>query len=292
MRKRVYVAPVAALVVLLAADAGCAPRANPWTAVSVRERRAGEVPFEEASRYLRPSPDANNVLGPDSLVARVRADEKLHSYIELEDLRTGKASPLLKANAFLPQWSPDGKYIACAVWKSPRQNGELTVVDVKTRTVLLDPEVRASGETMKWSPDSRTLAADGIIYARPRSMLYTVSILEGRVTVLDTIDVLAAHEFSWSPNGRWIAFSRPTKLDNLGEDPVAADLWIADTETGTTWLLLETPDWVESNPLWITNRTIQVDRIHWDGAERGVEQRVVIELSKEDSLRTQDRRGR
>jgi Tol biopolymer transport system component len=141
---------------------------------------------------------------------------------------------------------------------------------------------------MKWSPDSRTLAAAGVVYARPRSMLYTVSVPEGRVTGLDTLDVLAAYEFSWSPDGRWIAFSRPTQLDHLGEDPIAADLWIAEAESGETWLVLETPDWVESNPLWITNRSIQIDRFRLDGDQRGVEQRVVVELSKEDSRRTQD----
>jgi Tol biopolymer transport system component len=139
-------------------------------------------------------------------------------------------------------------------------------------TILLNPEVRASAADMKWSPDSRTLVADGVIYARPRSMLYTVSVPEGKVTVLDTLAVLAGYEFSWSPDGRWIAFSRPTRLDRLSEDPVAADLWIADARTGATWLVLETPDWIESNPLWITNRTIQVDRVHWDGSEPGVEQ--------------------
>ncbi len=285
MNIRACAAPVIALVVLLAADAGCLPPANPWTVASVRERRAGEIPFEEASRYLWPSPDANNVPGPDSLVARVRTDAKLHPYIELEDLRNGKAIRLLDAWASLPQWSPNGKYISCVVWKSVPQPHELTVVDVATRTVLLDPEVRASGTKIKWSPDSRTLAADGVIYAHPRSMLYTVSVPEGKVVVLDTLEVLGDYGFSWSPEGRWIVFSRPTKLDELSEDPVAADLWIADARTGKTWLVLETPDWIESNPLWITNRTIQVDRVHWDGSERGVEQRVVVELSRKGSRR-------
>ena len=152
MNTRVCAAPVTALIVLLAAEACFSAPPNPWTVVSIRELRTGEVPFEEASRYLWPSTDANNVPGPDSLVAHVRTDEKHHAYIELEDLRTGGVLPLLKANACLPQWSPDGKYIACSVWKSPRQLGQLTVVDVATRTVILDPGV--DGITTKWSPDS------------------------------------------------------------------------------------------------------------------------------------------
>jgi dipeptidyl aminopeptidase/acylaminoacyl peptidase len=280
MNTRAYAAPIMALIVLLAAEACFSAPPNPWTVVSVRESRAGDVPFEEASRYLWPSTDANNVPGPDSLVAHVRTDEKHHAYIELEDLRTGKALPLLKANACLPQWSPDGKHIACSVWKSPRQSGQLTVVDVATRAVILDPGV--DGITTKWSPDSRTLLAEGLTYPSQRLMLYTISVPDGRVMALDTNDVSADYEFSWSPDGRWIAFSRPTKVD-YEDATLAADLWIADAKTGTTWLVLETPDWIESDPLWITNRTIQVDRVHWDDTEAGVKQSVVIELSKKDS---------
>ncbi|MCX5753641.1 MAG: hypothetical protein NTW97_08345 [Candidatus Krumholzibacteria bacterium] len=279
MNRHAYVALVTVLITLPAADAVRSAPANPWTVVSIRECRAEEIPLEETSRNIWPFPDANNVLGPDSLVAHVRTDEKHHAYIEIEDLRTGKFSPLLKANACLPQWSPDGRYIGCVVWKSHRQYSQLTVVDVATRTVILDPGT--STATMKWSPDSRTLAAESPVYASPHSILYTVSVPDGKVMVLDTIGIGGEYEFSWSPDGRWMAFSRPTKLD-LDEITIEADLWIADAKTGTTWPLLETPDWVESNPLWITDRTIQADRVHWDGTEHGTEQRVVIELSNDE----------
>jgi len=264
---------------MMTAESGCSQTSNPWTVVTIRERLTGELPFEEKSHYLWPSPDANNVPGPDSLVARVRTDENHHPYVEIEDLRNGKAVRLIEEYTFLPHWSPNGKFIGCEVWKSPGQNSELTVLDVATRTILLNPEVRASAGSMKWAPDSRAIAADGVIYGCPRTTLYKVSIPSGTVTILDTLDVLAAYEFSWSPDGQWIVFSRPTKLDNLSEDPVAADIWIADSKDGSTWSLLETSDWVESNPLWITNHTIQIDWVQWDENEPGVVQRVVIELS-------------
>jgi len=272
-------ATLAFLVIAQVTVASCLPPSNPWTVLSVRERRPGEVPFEEATRYLWPSADANIVPGPDSLVARVQIDEEHRAHVEIQDLSTGQVIPLLEGNASLPHWSPDGEYISCVVWKSMRQHGELTVVDVATRTVLLDPEIDAAGSTMKWSPDSGTLAVAGEVYAKPRTMLYTVTVPEGTLRTLDTLEVLADFEFSWSPNGRWIAFSRPTKLDHLGEDPVAADLWVADTATGMRWPLLTTAEWVESNPLWITDSTIQVDRIRRDDTELGIEQCIVVELS-------------
>jgi dipeptidyl aminopeptidase/acylaminoacyl peptidase len=243
----------------------------------VRERRPGEVPFEETSRYLWESPDGNNVPGPDSLLARVRIDAQLHPHVEIEDLKTKRIIPLLEAS--LPQWSPDGAYLSCIVWKSPGQPHELAVVDVTTRTIVLDPEIRASAGRMKWAPDGGAIAVAGVIYGRPRTMLYVVSVPDGATTPLDTLSVLGDYEFSWSPDGRWIAFSHATKLDHHQEYAVAADLWIADARSGKKWPILETPEWVELNPLWITNQSIQVDRARSDGTQLGTQQRVVVELS-------------
>jgi hypothetical protein len=281
---------IAALIVGSAAGSGCTQpsdslSSNPWTVVSVRERHPGEVPFEESSRYMWPSPDKSNVPGPDSLIARVRTDEQLHAHLEIENLRTGETYPLLDASAFLPRWSPNGKYISCAVWKSPGQTGELTVVGVATRIAIIDPELRASGRTSKWSPDSRMLAAAGVMYGCPRTLLYTVTVPDGKTTVIDTLDVLSDYEFSWSPNARWIAFSRPSVLDPVGGDPIAADLWIAEAETGRKWPLVVSSDWVEANPLWITNETIQIDRAICKDSNLGAEQRVVVELSSKEDRR-------
>jgi hypothetical protein len=250
----------------------------PWVVLAVRERTADEIPFEERTRYLLPPLDANTVTGPDSLRALVQIDEEHHPHLYLEDQRTGATTPLLAGWASLPHWSPDGRYISCVVWKSPRQPHELTVIDVPARQVILDPDVEASGAMMKWSPDSRSLVASGVMYGRPRPLLYTLTVPDGSVRVLDSLTILSEYDFSWSPDARFIAFSRPTALDER-EDPIASDLWIADVATAQKWLVLETAEWIEATPLWITDRAIQVDQAHWDGAHRGVERRRVIELS-------------
>jgi WD40-like Beta Propeller Repeat len=274
---RLYCATFALLALACGTPGRGCPSAALWTVVRVREPRPSDVPFEDATRYLWPSDDANNVPGPDSLVAHVRSDAAHRTYLELEDRRSGQAVRLDDGGS-LPRWSPNGKYVSSVVWKSPRQPHELTVIDVATRRIVVDPDVQASGTEVKWSPDSRTLAAAGVIYGEPRGILYTVSIPEGRVRVIDSLAVLSDYEFSWSPDGRWISFSRPTELDPVSEEPIAADLWIADAATGETWPVLKTPEWVESNPLWITNRAIQVDRARRDGNETGVRQRVVVEF--------------
>lgn len=265
----------------IASEASCAPTAPPWTVVEVRERRPGEVSFEEATGYLFPSPDPNVVPGPDSLVARATSDSD-HRRLELEDRRSGTIATLLEAKVSLPQWSPEGKYISCVVWKSAAEYHELQVVEVASRKVIIDPALRASGSESKWSPDGRTLAASGGIYGQPRRLLYSVKVPTGEVTALDTLNVVADYGFSWSPDGRWLAFTKPIALDYMGEDPVDADLWIAEPATGGVWPLLETQEWIEVNPLWITNQTLLVDRIAWNGSEPGAQQTVVVELRRSE----------
>lgn len=268
---------------MLVADLVCCAQSkpassNPWTVTAIRERRAGEIPLEESNVYLR-EPPGNYAPGPDSLVARVTIVQR-KAHVEVLNPRTGKADRLLDSWASLPMWSPDGRYISCVAWQSTRRPHELIVVDVASKKIV-DPDVRASGTMAKWSPDSRSIVASGVIHATPRSMLYAVSIPDGRVSILDSLDVLASHDFSWSPDGRWLAFTRPTELDRMGEYPVAADLWIADTKTGNAWPLLEGPEWVEANPLWITARSIQVNRRAHEANDLGAEQVVVIEIAGE-----------
>jgi Tol biopolymer transport system component len=179
----------------------------------------------------------------------------------------------------LPQWSPDGTMISCAVWTRETWAGKLTVVYVATGRILVENSLTHGGNT-KWSPDSRVIASSGAAYQGDNALLYTITVPDGKVTVIDSLDVLASHEFSWSPDGRWIAFARPTQLDHY-ESWTAAELWIADARTGESWCILDSPEWVESDPLWITNESIQVTRMRADDAEDtgdSEEHRLIVEL--------------
>jgi Tol biopolymer transport system component len=272
----------AALLLLFVGTGGCSrssstAAANPWTVVAVRERRPGEVPFEISSGYLRESSNANYVPGPDSLVARVGTDSRGRPHVVIERIATGAVDTLFGGWASMPQWSPDGRYISCVAWTSRRAPHQLAVVDIATKTLVVKPTAPASGTVSKWSPDSHMIAASDVIRGSKRVMLYEVSVPEGKFAVLDSVDVLEAHDFSWSPNGRWLAYSRPTELDQSGEIILSADLWIADMGKGVKWPLLQTPDLVEVNPLWITDQTLQFDRYPKSSAS-AVRKTLVVEL--------------
>jgi hypothetical protein len=248
---------------------------RPWRVVNVRQSGVEDAPFETRTGYLRSPASGNYMPGPDSLVAQVVIVAN-RGYVEIMNVRTGKSRRLLETGAYLPHWSPDGKLISCLVWTRETWAGKLTVVDVATSKIVLENDLTHASNS-KWSPDSRTIAVSGLAYKWRGAFLYTVTVPEGRVAVIDSLSELATHDFSWSPDGRWIAFSRPTQLDHY-EETIAADLWIADAATGESWCILEAPEWAESDPLWITNRSLQITRVRRteDGEES---ERVVLELS-------------
>jgi hypothetical protein len=255
--------------------------ANPWKVATLREPWADDIPFETRTEYLRPSSDRNYVPGPDSLVARVVSVAR-RGYVEIKNARTGESRRLLEPSASLPQWSPDGSLISCAVWTRETWAGKLTVVDVATREIVLESDLTHASES-KWSPDSHAIAASGVGYKWTGALLYTVTVPDARVTVIDSLNVLASHEFSWSPDGRWIAFSRPTRLHHYG-DVIAADLRIADAAMGDSWCILVGSEWAVLDPLWITNRSIQITRVRWHDEGDNEEQRLVVELSHTGDL--------
>ena len=260
------------------ADTSCAARRapSPWRVVALREPWAEDVPFETKTRYLRSSGDGNYVPGPDSLIARVVIVAR-RGYVEIVNTATGESRRLLETPASLPQWSPDGRYLSCVVWKSHLNPYQLTVVDVTTSKIVMEADL-TQGTKSKWSPDSHAIAVSGISHKWRGALLYTVTVPDGRVTAIDSLNLLASHDFSWSPDGRWIAFSRPTQLEHHGET-IAADLRIADSSTGESWCVLSAPEWAESDPLWITDRSIQITRVRWHEAGESEELRLVVDLS-------------
>lgn len=296
--RSVVVYPVI-LVLLLADVAGCqkpqpamggnqVEGVSPWTLLSVRDATSEDVPFEESSKYLWPSPDPNTVPGPDSLRALVLTNEESRAHIYIEDLRTGSKQLLFEGSATHPSWSPDGRFVSCCEWKSATRPYELCIVQRSSGEVFTS-DLGLSATRMKWSPDSQTLAASGVYYREGKAALYTVSLPGYEVRVLDTNAAgtghgIAGHVFSWSPNGRWLAFVRPTEVHRFG-DVIAADLWVVEATTGVQWPILETSEWVEADPLWISNTSIQVDRARWIDEGFADNARVVVELSLDETTR-------
>jgi Tol biopolymer transport system component len=152
------------------------------------------------------------------------------------------------------------------------------VVDPATSDVILECDLTHAGRS-KWSPDSGSIAVSGLAYKDwDGALLYTVTVPDGRVAVIDSLGIRGTHEFSWSPDSRWIAFSRPTELHHHG-DTIAAGLWIADATSSESWCVLDAQEWAEADPLWTSNRSLQITRVQWKDDGPNLTQRLVVELS-------------
>lgn len=248
-----------------------------WQVLAVREATAEDVPFEESSNYLWSSNDPNDVVGPDSLRALVRTNEESRPQIYLEDLRTGTTELLFPGYGFKPRWSPDGHYIACTEWKSLQRFRDLTIVEVPSGRVLEGP-VAAGADTKKWSPDASTIAVSGIRYGVGHAVLYTLRVPDLSVQMIDTTAVVASYYHSWSPDSQWLVYTRPTAIDQTAGDTIAADVWIVSAASGEQSCVLASSEWIETEPLWITNRSVLVKRTHWSGSNFGIIEHKVLEL--------------
>jgi Tol biopolymer transport system component len=270
----------AALAVFSSVDAA----ENPWKVVAVREPKHHEITFEEKTHYLRPGQweERNTVAGPGHLVAYVRTDRHHHPYLQIEDRQSGEDSVFVYPSVSLPCWSPDGSYLSVSLWTPQTRMGKLVVFDVATWKTVIDVDL-ASAASAKWSPDSRRIASDGVSYKTGQIVFFEVSVPGGAVSVLDSTNVMGDAEFSWSPDSRWIVYSKPTKVHHVG-DTIVSDLCVADAATGDVWSLVKGTDHNQSSPLWITDNTIQVDRIWWDEDDdanwTNREQRVVLVLKR------------
>lgn len=107
-----------------------------------------------------------------------------------------------------PSWSPDGKWIA---YLSDR-SGEY---EIYLRPQKGGDEVRitSDGECYRygpfWSPDSKKLA-----FWDKKLRIYYVDIEQKQPVLVDTLDRRVEDNFplDWSPDSRWIAYSRPETL--------------------------------------------------------------------------------
>ena len=100
-------------------------------------------------------------------------------------------------------WSPDGKFLAFAAKRGPRD--EILVVDVDRNKIVERIEVKLSGiTTPSWSPDGRQLVFTG--YEGGLSDLYVIG-RDGSGLRRLTQDKFADLHPVWSPDGTTIAFT-------------------------------------------------------------------------------------
>lgn len=137
-----------------------------------------------------------------------------------------KTSGVHERNA---KWSPDGKWIAYVSDKT----GEDEIYVVAQDGTGTPVQITSGGNNYKfniyWSPDSKK-----IVYADRQQYLYYVDLDSKKVTTVSKSDFLEFREYSWSPDSKWLTYSKPEEksvqrlwvysLDDKKEYPVT-DNW-------------------------------------------------------------------
>ncbi|MBN2199905.1 MAG: PD40 domain-containing protein [Candidatus Aminicenantes bacterium] len=110
-----------------------------------------------------------------------------------------------------PAWSPDGKWIAYMSDASGTEEYHVIPQDGSGPSV----QVTSGGDTYKygalWSPDSKKL-----LWGDKLLRLNVVDVATKKVTVVDQAEIWEITDYAWSPDSRWIAYTRP-EIESQGK---------------------------------------------------------------------------
>lgn len=253
-------------------SAGGGDQTCPFRVVRARDPKPADRPHEQEHPLLRDA-ESRVVPGPGSLRAVVQSDSLHHPHVYIEDSSTGTKRYLIRGSS--PRWSPDGKHLACRVWKSKQKPWMLALVDVATGRTL-EPSIGCAAMNFAWSPNGKHIAVEGPIHGSSRRGLCRVAFPSLATAMLDTLSVMSNYHFSWSPDSRYLVADRATKLDRH-EEVVASDLWIFEEDLRKC-RLVGTSSFVETEPRWVDGATIRYLRQSADKDVVGETEDRVLEL--------------
>jgi tricorn protease-like protein len=228
--------------------------------------------------------DSTGVPSFDSLVVFDQTDSAHHPFVLIKNLRTGRTERLLSENAMVSCRSPDGRYVACSIYKSPALSSVLVVIDLASGK-RIDPLPKAMLESVKWSPDSRYLAFDARTSYGDEASLRVISFPEDTMSILDTTATPGEYDFVWSPDSRWLAVARPAGSFHYGDYDLS-ELWIVSRSGNVRCAVIDAACWEMLALAWVADGRIVLDRAFLHEGEEDVESQeanVVIELNMDES---------
>ena len=103
-----------------------------------------------------------------------------------------------------PAWSPDGNHIAYISDQTGENEIWMRAQDGSGDAVQLTEDADTYYYTIQWSPDSERIA-----WTDKKNRLRFVNTDNKRVTTVDTAEYWEITNYTWSPDSKWIAYTRP-----------------------------------------------------------------------------------
>ena len=132
-----------------------------------------------------------------------------------------------------PVWSPDGKWVAVISDRSGEE--ELYMIEPgpqktgERKVVQLTEGGSAHRFIPVWSPDSKKLA-----FADKNLKLWMVDTATKKMTVVDTSGLWEIRNYSFSPCGKWLAYTKPVQRDRT-----IYSLFLHDVDSGKNYQLTD-----------------------------------------------------
>jgi tricorn protease len=148
--------------------------------------------------------------------------------VPAEHGRTDNLTRTQGVREFYPAWSPDGKWIAC--YSDESGDYELVLLDPagKEKPRALTVGHKVWKYPAAWSPDSRKL-----LFSDKDQLLQVVDVKTKKITVIDKADLSEITEYNWSPDSRWLVYTK-SGANNLNT------LWVYSLDSGKARQLLNT----------------------------------------------------
>lgn len=124
-------------------------------------------------------------------------------------------TPLTTERATRPRVSPDGRLVACNLWDKEARRWKVALLSFESGRVLgmLDDIPSSPWTIVRWTPDGR-----GLTYVDSRTEdhnLWTLPIDGGVPRQLTRFTSGHTHDFAWSHDGRYLAWSRGPRTHDL-----------------------------------------------------------------------------